>query len=151
MHACNTCTFIYLSYLQPSSSSARLFLKWDRNRFHTPWALDNITRRSSVEKGKKPTTVCINFLPLKRNLTSSLHSDKLKFDKRHTQHRAPAGFIDAQTAVLTSTHIRDLRSQSTTHGVVCFKRAEVHDELTEGGNRHKVSKCLQVFFLTCYQ
>lgn len=70
----------------------------------------------------------------------SLQGEKLKFDQHRTQHRSPAGFIDAQTAVLAPAHIRDLRGQSTAHRVVCFKRAEVHDELTEEGSRHKVSK-----------
>lgn len=79
--------------------------------------------------------------------------EKLKFDKHRTQHRAPAGFIDAQTAVFAPAHIRDLGGQSTAYRVVCLKRTEVHDELTEDGNRHKLSKLLAgiKLYMCCLQ
>lgn len=53
-------------YLPPLSSLARLFLKWDRNRFHTPWALDKKqnkkTFRIEVKAQIKQETNCSVYL-----------------------------------------------------------------------------------------
>lgn len=50
-HLKHACMFrfwvLVFFYLQPSSSSDLLSLKWGRKRFHTPWVLDNMIRALS--------------------------------------------------------------------------------------------------------